>query len=77
MPSYCKSYPAVYLIAEYGSYIAVFLALVLPALSIWAWTVGYSALVLGFGLVAGCLVYGIVKSYAELVHIISDMLLPK
>lgn len=71
------SYPMLRLIARHGSLIAAFIGLLLPLLGVlagladygWAWT--------GLGVVGGAIAWALMKSYAEMVAVICDTLLPQ
>jgi hypothetical protein len=71
-------YPTLKIIAEKGDLIAVVLGLlpVLAALAIgvaffWHW------LIIASGIVAGGLLYGLTRSYVELVRVIADVMIPR
>ncbi|HWG05098.1 MAG TPA: hypothetical protein VG271_08795 [Beijerinckiaceae bacterium] len=72
-----NSYPILNLLVTHGRTIALALALLTFAGGILA-SVETTMIVWAFaGGVGGCLVYGFVASYAELVRLVTDMLLPK
>ncbi|MBC7779042.1 MAG: hypothetical protein H7125_02955 [Proteobacteria bacterium] len=71
-------YPTLKLIAEKGDLIAIVIGLlpVLGALAIGA-TVVWHWLILATGLVAGGVLYGLTRSYVELVRVIADVMIPR
>ncbi len=72
-----QSYPILNFLVEHGRKLAIALGISSLALGVfatiaegtWSWTF--------LGAIAGLLVYGFVASYAELVRLVTDMLLPK
>lgn len=71
-------YPTLRIIAEKGNLIAIVVGLlpVLGALAIgvafmWHW------LILAAGVVLGGLLFGLTKSYVELVRVIADVMIPR
>lgn len=71
-------YPTLKVIAEKGNIIAIIVGL-LPVLA--AVAIGFSLmwhwLILVSGLVAGALLFGLTKSYVELVRVIADVMIPR
>ena len=71
-------YPTLRIIAEKGNIIAIVVGLlpVLAALAIgvafmWHW------LILAAGVILGGLLFGLTKSYVELVRVIADVMIPR
>jgi uncharacterized membrane protein len=72
-----QQFPVLRLLERHGHWIAIFIALPLPVLGMWlsftqaswVWMVVLSG--------CGVVTYGFVKSYVELVRLMTDMLLPK
>lgn len=71
-------YPTLRIIAEKGNLIAIVVGLlpVLAALAIgvafmWHW------LILAAGVILGGLLFGLTKSYVELVRVIADVMIPR
>ena len=71
-------YPVLKIIAEKGDVIAIILGLlpVIAALAVgaaflWHW------LILAAGVVIGGLLYGVTRSYVELVRVIADVMIPR
>ncbi len=72
-----SDYPMLRLIERYGGWLAVLLALFLPAAGVWALVLGWHwGWMLG-GLGAGIVAFVLLRSYVELVRVMIDMLLPK
>lgn len=70
-------YPMLRLVERYGGWLAVLLALVPPAMGMWALALGWHWGWLAAGIGAGGVVFVVVRSYVELVRVMIDMLLPK
>lgn len=72
-----QNYPVVQLLVRHGAMVAIAIGVV-PVLFGLYWAVaGFGAVYAVGGLIAGAIAYLFVKSYVELVTIITDMLLPK
>ena len=73
-----NSYPTIALLVEHGDRIAIAIAALplLGSMAVFA-LAGTHWLVLVAGIVASAVLFLIMKSYVELVRVISDMLLPK
>jgi len=72
-----NSYPILNLLVTHGRMIALALAVLTLAAGIFT-SVETNMIAWAFaGGAGGCLVYGFVASYAELVRLVTDMLLPK
>ena len=71
------SYPAVRLILRYGNAIATAAALLVAACGLWGalrgWGWGFAPL----GILLGLLVYVLLRSYREVIAIVTDTLLPQ
>ncbi len=72
-----NDYPILHLIERHGGWLAVLLALALPAAAVWAFALGWHWGWLAAGLGAGVVVFVLLRSYVELVRVMIDMLLPK
>ncbi|MDW3682789.1 hypothetical protein RA280_13750 [Cupriavidus sp. CV2] len=71
------TFPALHFLVKHGDPISLVLALSVPAIGFWQWTVGGSfALLIGGG-VAGAFAYLILRSYVDLVRLVVDAMLPK
>lgn len=70
-------YPAVQVFLRYGNLIAILAGLAPLAGVAWLVVEGASAWWIAAGVAAGAFVFLLMRSYAELVTIIADMLLPK
>ena len=70
-------YPALKFLVSYGSWLAIAVGLVPLAGAVWAVAMGCHPVWLLAGVGGGALAYLVVKSYAEMVAVIVDMLLPK
>lgn len=71
------TFPALHFIVKHGNVLALLLALCPPFGGLLLWATGGSPAVIIAGALGGALLYLIMRSYAELVRIIVDMLLPK
>ncbi|GAA5231912.1 hypothetical protein FOZ76_15110 [Verticiella sediminum] len=73
-----EQFPTIKLLVEHGTAIAVLVA-VLPLIGAWAAfeLLSLHWLVLAAGLVSSAVLLLIMKSYVELVRVVSEMLLPK
>jgi hypothetical protein len=72
-----NAYPMLGFIGRHGGWLAVVLALLPPATSAVPVSMGFSAWWLATGVVTGAIVFVLVRSYVELVRVMTDMLLPK
>jgi hypothetical protein len=72
-----NNYPMLHILVRWGQPIAAALAGLVAAAGIWAAlsSGNYLWALLGFGIAA--IGYGLLRSYAELVKLVMDMLLPK
>lgn len=70
-------YPTITFLLRHGKWISVPLGLAPVLGALGAWLAGCSVLWLAPGLVAGVVMYGLARSYVELIAIIADMLLPR
>ena len=72
-----NSYPMLHLIGRFGGWLAVVLALIPIAGALCVTVLGWSLWWLATGVVAALIVFGVARSYVELVRVMIDMLLPK
>ena len=70
-------YPALRLLTKYGERIAVGAAIIMLILTLWAAWASWSPLMAVVGMLVAAGVYGAVRSFSELVTLVTDMLLPK
>ncbi len=77
MSSTPPSYPAIRFIATQGNRLALAVAIVPVLLGLWALTTGWSWPWLGLGLGAGAVLWLILRSYAEVLRILADTLMPR
>jgi len=64
-------------LVRHGGVVAAVLGLAPPALAVAALAAGWAAGWLAVGLAAGVVLFALVKSYVELIRVVTDMLLPK
>lgn len=72
-----KDYPAIHLLVKHGGNIAAGTALSVLFLTVWLWFTDYPWVLVAAFAIASPLIFLILRSYAEMVRIIADMLLPK
>jgi hypothetical protein len=72
-----SDFPAIRLLKRYGYTLAAVAALAVPLGALLLFLCGWSWPVLPAGVVGGALVYLLARSYVELIHIITEMLLPQ
>jgi hypothetical protein len=73
-----QQYPMLLLLDRQGSRIAALIGLAFPLLGGWAiWNASASWIWLAAVCGGGIILYGIIKSYVELIRLMVDMLLPK
>lgn len=77
IPDPDKAYPVVRLLVRYGNALAIAVAAVLALSGIWAAIAGFGWAWAPAGVLAGAFGGLIMRSYAELVRLIADMLLPR
>ena len=70
-------YRTLHFIVKYGDWIARLAALAVVAGGLVLWLAGAPVWIAAAGLLGGALLYLVLQSYAELVRVIVDMLLPK
>jgi len=70
-------YPTLNFIVTHGSKIAIAVAAVAAAAGLLAAAAGASLLWIVAGLIAAVIGYGVVRSYVELIQLVTDMLMPK
>ncbi len=76
-PNQPPTFPAIRLIAAGGDVIAALVGLVPVLAAIWAVAAGFSWLVVPAGLLAGALLWLVLRSYVEVLRILSDTLMPR
>jgi hypothetical protein len=72
-----SEYPMLRLIERYGAWMAIAAGLLPLAAALWALAVGESPWWLLAGIIAAIIAFAAVRSYVELVRVMTDMLLPK
>ena len=72
-----ENYPIINLLHRHGKILAAGLALCMPLGALALFLTGTSWLALPTGLVAGAVVYVLARSYVELIHIITETLMPR
>jgi hypothetical protein len=75
--SLVPKYPMISFLVRYGGLCALVLAVIPPVIGAYLMIRGGDWIVLAGGIVAGVVTYGLLKSYSELVELMSDMLMPK
>jgi hypothetical protein len=71
------AYPMLHFIDRFGGWLAVLLALIPLVAAVWVVALGSSPWWLAGGALAAVIVFGVARSYVELVRVMIDMLLPK
>ena len=77
LPDPDKAYPVVRLLVRYGNPLSIAVGAVLAVAGIWAAMVGFGWAWAPAGVLAGAFAGLIMRSYVELVRLITDMLLPR
>ena len=77
LPDPDKMYPTVRLLVRYGNGLAVGVGAVVAAAGIWAAGAGFGAGWAVAGVLGGIFAGFIMRSYVEVVRIITDLLLPR
>lgn len=73
-----QQYPILLLLDRHGGRIAILMGVAVPLIGGWAiWNAGGSWVWTTVAVLAGVFLYGVVKSYVELIRLMVDMLLPK
>ena len=72
-----NDFPAIRLLKRHGYTLAAVAALAVPLGALLLFLCGWSWPILPAGIVGGALVYLLARSYVELIHIITEMLLPQ
>ena len=70
-------YPTLNFLVSYGSKIAIAAAILAAAAGVAATAAGAGALWTVAGIVGAAIGYGVVRSYVELIQLVTDMLMPK
>lgn len=71
------SYPAIRLLAERGDLLAIVIALAPVCFGIWAVAAGYGWLWMVVALLAAAVLWLILRSYVEVLRVLSDTLMPR
>ncbi|MFT4066534.1 hypothetical protein [Paraburkholderia sp.] len=77
VPIYKSPYPALEVITKHGNLIAIIAGLLPLVAGVWAWLATTAWWPLVAAIIAAPILWFIVRSYVELVRVLSDMLLPK
>lgn len=77
LPDPDKAYPVVRLLVKHGNALAIAVAAVLALSGVWAALAGFGWAWAPAGLLAGAFGGLIMRSYVELVRLITEMLLPR
>jgi len=72
-----NDYPMLHFIGRHGGWCAIVLGLVPLLAGLWLFWTGASAWWIAAGLGAAIVIFGVMRSYVELVRVMIDMLLPK
>ena len=72
-----EHYPAIAFLLRWGHPLAIALAACVPLTALALVAQGWSVLIAPAGLIAGIVVYGLLRSYVEVLRVISDTLIPK
>ena len=70
-------YPALRLLTKHGQVISGISAIITLVFTLWAAYVSWSPLIVSIGVVLAAVIYGAIRSFCELVTLVTDMLLPK
>ncbi|TPQ40940.1 hypothetical protein [Cupriavidus pinatubonensis] len=71
------TFPALHFLVKHGNTIALLLALSMPIIGMWFWTIGGSPASIVGSIIAGAFGYLIMRSYVDLVRLVADAMLPK
>ena len=77
LPDPDKAYPVVRLLVRYGNALAISVGAVLAIAGVWAALAGFGWAWAPAGVLAGAFGGLIMRSYVEVVRLITDMLLPR
>ena len=72
-----ENYPVIHLLTRHGQLLAALLGAAMPAAALLLFLTGLSWPVLPIGAFAGAVVYVLARSYVELIHIITETLMPR
>ena len=72
-----ENYPIIRLLTRHGPLLAALLGAAVPVAAILLFVAGYGWPVLPIGAFAGVVVYVLARSYVEIIHIITETLMPR
>jgi hypothetical protein len=72
-----EAYPTIAFLLRWGQPLAIGIAAMLPLAALVLLAQGWSLLVVPAGAVAGIVLFGLLRSYLEVLRVISDTLIPK
>jgi len=72
-----ENYPIIALLHRHGTILAAIMAALVPLGALAFFLTGVSWPVLPLGMLAGAVVYVLARSYVELIHIITETLMPR
>ena len=72
-----ENYPIIHLLTRHGQLLAACVAAALPLGALLLFATGWGWAVLPIGIFAGAVAYVLARSYVELIHIITETLLPR
>lgn len=72
-----ENYPTIAFLLRWGELAAALVAAALPLSALVLVAQGWSLLALALGLVAGVVAWGLLRSYVEVLRVVSDTLIPK
>lgn len=72
-----ENYPVIHLLTRHGQILAALLGAAVPAAALLLFLTGVAWPVLPIGAFAGAVVYVLARSYVELIHIITETLMPR
>lgn len=76
-PNQPPSYPAIRLLVEKGGLLAVIVALAPVCIGVWALLAGLAWPWMALAIAAGLLLWLVLRSYVEVLRILSDTLMPR
>lgn len=72
-----ENYPTIAFLLRWGELAAALIAACVPVATLVLVAQGWPLLVLAAGLVAGVVTWGLLRSYVEVLRVVSDTLIPK